>query len=429
MSHSRIKGFFKISCAKDKGIKKFKKNLIKEIGKVKHITTEWPESWFEVKSKLEEMNINYIPISKYRKICKNLNVKTTEAQRTLVDFLHDLGVILHFKDMELLDTQVLEPRWVTQGVYKMITSKKVAGENGIMKFDWMDEILEKKTEKDFEYPREKYKFLINLMKKFELCWEYEGNAILIPDLLTVGKPKFSFDYKESLKFIIQYNFLPKSIIARFIVQTHRDIKDKFRWRTGVVLHAKKFQTTAVIRADEEDETIYINVTGKQKSDYLAIITYIFQKITQDYKKMNAIEEIALPDDPQTTVGYKYLLKLERMEQKIFIPEGATEGEDKFYEVQDLLGRIRPSKDNEALIITMLLNILEKIEELQEVVMDEKTAGEKINDVIKLKFPFLIGEIDINKLISIFLKNRKKIKTSPLGRKMKRIKRVAKSTKS
>jgi hypothetical protein len=42
---------------------------------------------------------------------------------TLVDFLNDLGVILHFKEYLLEDTQVLRPEWLTGAVYKIITSK------------------------------------------------------------------------------------------------------------------------------------------------------------------------------------------------------------------------------------------------------------------------------------------------------------------
>ena len=90
-----------------------------------------------------------------------------------------------------------------------------------------------------------------------------------------------------------------------------------------------------------------------------------------------------------------------------------------------LGTMQVERENEAL----LLSILDKVEELKNIPMDEKTATEQITDVIKLKLPFLIGEIDISKLISTFLQNRKKRKKSSLKGKKKRIKRVAKSRKS
>ena len=46
-----------------------------------------------------------------------------EAMETLVDFLNDLGIILHFKEYLLEDTRVLRPEWLTGAVYKIVTSK------------------------------------------------------------------------------------------------------------------------------------------------------------------------------------------------------------------------------------------------------------------------------------------------------------------
>jgi len=110
------------------------------------------------------------------------------------------------------------------------------------------------------------------MKKFELCSELDGNRILIPQLLEIVEPNFNFDYEASLKFIVHYNdFLPLSIIPRFIVKCHHDIKETLRWRTGVVLENPDFKSTAVVRADVESHRIYIDVVGQQPKDYLAVI--------------------------------------------------------------------------------------------------------------------------------------------------------------
>ena len=78
------------------------------------------------------------------------------------------------------------------------------------------------------------------MKKFELCFEVDSKSVLMPDLLEVQEAKFDFDYDNSLKFIIEYDFLPKSVMPRFIVKMHKDIKEDLRWRTGVVLEDNIF---------------------------------------------------------------------------------------------------------------------------------------------------------------------------------------------
>ena len=73
-------------------------NLKEELSKVEHLQIEWAESWFNVKTKLEKMSCNFITYEEYRNICLEENVGDKSSQNTLVDFLNDLGVIVHFKD-------------------------------------------------------------------------------------------------------------------------------------------------------------------------------------------------------------------------------------------------------------------------------------------------------------------------------------------
>jgi hypothetical protein len=178
---------------------------------------------------------------------------------------------------------VLEPKWVTNAVYKIINSKELAACNGVLKLDLLDEILKKEGDGDYYYPSGKYRYIIDLMKKFELCYEIDKGTVLLPDLLEVQEPEFNFDYDAALKFVVDYDFLPKSVMPRFIVQMHRDIKS-VQWRTGVVLEDKAFHSTAVIKADEEYKKIYIYVDGEQKRDYFSVIRKTFRDINASFEK-------------------------------------------------------------------------------------------------------------------------------------------------
>jgi small GTP-binding protein len=180
-----IKGFYRVSCADGQGIKDFTEALSKALADVELIETTWATSWFNVKTQLEAMTENFISIDEYEEMCTNEEITEKTDQDTLVDFLNDLGVILHFKDFELLDTHVLEPKWVTNAVYRIINSKKLAACNGVLKLDLLDEILKKEADSDYYYPSGKNKYIIDLMKKFELCYEIDKETVLLPDLLEV----------------------------------------------------------------------------------------------------------------------------------------------------------------------------------------------------------------------------------------------------
>ncbi|MCP5048930.1 MAG: hypothetical protein GY940_17300, partial [bacterium] len=183
----------------------------------------------------------------------------------------------------------------------------------------LDTILEKGKTGTFDYPPKTHGYFIELMKKFELCLSLDENRILIPDLLKKEEPEFEFNYDDSLKFIIDYDFLPRSIMPRFIVNMHRDIKDDLQWRTGVVLKDEAFHSTAVIKSDERDRKIFIYVTGDQKRDYFSIIRKTLRDINESFEKLDVTELVPLPDNDDITVEYEELIGHERAgKSEIFI---------------------------------------------------------------------------------------------------------------
>ena len=230
---------------------------------------------------------------------------------------------------------MLEPRWVTNAVYKIINSKQLANSNGVLELDLLGDILKQETDADYSYPRDKYRFIIDLMMKFKLCYEISSNTILIPDLLEFQEPAINFNDAQSLKFLITYDFLPKSVMPRFIVNMHKDIKDNLRWRTGVVLEDKGLRTTAIVKADERDKKVYITVNGEQRRDYFSVIRKALREINESFEKLEFIELVPLPDNHSVTVEYEELIGLERM-GKLTITIGKLRKE---YPVKQLLNGI------------------------------------------------------------------------------------------
>ena len=295
------------------------------------------------------MSCDFISIDEYEKMCNEEKITDESDQNTLVDFLNDLGIIVYFKDFSLLDTYVLNPKWMTEAVYKIINSDKLADSKGLLNFSVLKDILRKKKETDHYYPVSRYNYIINLMRKFELCYRIDEQTILLPDLLPVQQPEFDFDYDSALKFFIEYDFLPKSIMPSFIVKSHKDIKNGLQWRTGVVLENKSFNSCAVIKADNEEKRIYIDVNGNQKRDYFSSILRNLREINQSFEKLKAIEKILLPDELDIAVSYDFLLYLEEIGEEKWRPEGSR----KVYNVKDLLGTINIRRKEEELLEEIL----------------------------------------------------------------------------
>jgi small GTP-binding protein len=393
--YKNIKGFYRVSCANKNGIEEFSQALGKELSKVEMLQTTWATSWFNVKTKLEKMKDHFINYEQYKEMCIKENITDAIGQDTLVEFLNDLGVVLHFKEFDLEDTHVLEPKWVTEAVYKIINSGELVECSGVLNIRDLDKILEKKTEEDYYYPKDKYRYIITLMKKFEICYGIDDETVLIPDLLAVQEPPIELDYSTALKFIIDYEFLPRSVMPRFIVNMHKDIKGDLQWRTGVVLEDRDFLSTAVVKADHEAKRIYIYVEGGQKRDYFAVLLVTLRRINQSFEKLKTTELVPMPDDPQITASYKHLIRLENRGIDVYLP-GESEKE---YKVKDLLGTIAGGKPNEEEILQILRKIKTDTDTME-------TLFKKANDTIMLQPNFMGVGINLNKLIQKLFHKKK-----------------------
>ena len=403
-----ICGFYNTSCATDHGIQDFTTALIQHLSQVPLIATRWAKSWFQVKQQLEHLDEHYISYDQYEDICRQANITETLSQDVLVDFLHDLGVIVHFRDFALEDTHVLEPKWVTTGVYRIINSPQVAANHGILHLADLKEILQQQQPDDYFYPRSKHKYMVSLMKKFELCYDLDPETVLIPQLLQVMEPDFDFDYETSLKFVLDYgDFLPRSIMPRFIVKRHTDILGDLRWRTGVVLRNPAFQATAVIKVDNESNRIYIDVNGgdvngnrdgdgnghingNQCKDYLVVILLFFREINDSFEKLSVSERVPLPDNPQLTVSYQTLINSLRAGIEKYVPDGTT----KAYNVRELLGLIQLDTDENS---ERMIELLEKISNQGE---DEQTLIKRANRIIDFNPSFFGVTVRVDNLLEM-----------------------------
>ena len=344
--YPNIVGILETSAATGTGIEALKAEIAKQVDTLPHVRDLLPEKWFTVKSKLEELgrDKNFITQDEYLNLCGANDVTDETSQHTLIGFLHDLGVVLHFQDDPRLEALgILNPQWVTNGVYKILNSHKLFQNQGTLTLPILN-----KTLNPPEYPSNKRLFIVDMMKKFELCYEIpygydvEPNvSFLIPDLLPKDEP-FTGEWDGALAFQYHYNVLPTSIISRFIVRMNAFVH-KTVWRSGVVL--KSGGNTALVKADTEDRKIFIFVNGDvpTRRDFLSAIRMEFSAIHRTIAKIEATEKVPLPSQPTVApVDYEFLLRLERDNRPTFPVQSGNDIID--VDVKELLDGVRPSKN-------------------------------------------------------------------------------------
>jgi small GTP-binding protein len=291
------------------GVDELKNRITEQINKLPHVHDLLPASWINVKTYINilKQEKKFLTHNHYIEICNENGVTEEISQRTLIGFLNDLGLVMYYQDDPRLEVLgILDPQWVTNGVYKILNSHALFQNRGVLTVSMLDEILNLP-----EYPRGKRLFIVDMMKKFELCYDIEPDkTFLVPDLLPKDEPKLNFNGVPAFEYA--YPILPSSVITRFIVRMNQKIDDGLVWRTGVLL--KIGANTVLVKADIEDRKITIAIDGLEhtRRDALSAIRYQLDEIHASIKGLNPEKYVPISGAVHAEpLKYEYLLKLER----------------------------------------------------------------------------------------------------------------------
>jgi len=279
-----IVSFHKVSCLSNDGFKQMKDCILNEVNALPQMGMDWPNSWANLKMKIEKNSSNYITYTEFKQLCIKSSVAEEEVE-VLADLLHDLGKIIFFKnDPYLNDLVILNPEWVTHAVYKAYDDNDIVKSNGIFNVlnffnAWNDK----------QYPREKHLTILRLMSKFEICFNIPNtDSYILPELLSYNEPTNELT-NQIPSFIYEYDFLMSGIMNRFICKVHELIYNDIYWKNGVVIC--KDNTCARISLDVYNKKISIQITGVMRRELLGIIRGHFDSIHISLNNLKVKESI------------------------------------------------------------------------------------------------------------------------------------------
>ena len=267
--------------ANNRGLSAIKQAIKHFISSLPHVGTELPKTWVKVRKALEDNPRNHITLEEYLTLCQNNGFTRFEDKLQLSGYLHDLGVFLHFQEDDLLrKTVILKPTWGTDAVYKVLDNKRLI--NNLGKFN-RDDLAAIWHEEQYATMRPE---LLRLMMNFKLCYEIPSspNTYIAPQLLSINQPEYVWDKTDNLLLRSTYDFMPKGILTRFIVEMHCWIEKETQvWKDGVVLN-KDDSRAEVIELYHRKE-IQIRVCGDRKRDLLTTIRHELDKIHNSYESL------------------------------------------------------------------------------------------------------------------------------------------------
>ncbi|MEP0930205.1 leucine-rich repeat domain-containing protein [Leptolyngbya sp. PL-A2] len=270
--------------ADNRGLEAIKTTVQQYITRLDHVDTPWPKTWARMRAAIENDSRDYLAENAFFDLCKINGLSDRDDMRRLSQFLHDLGICLHFqKNSTLKRWVILKPEWATNAVYKIIDSKTVQDKQGCF-----TEADLKKIWRDGQYA-DMHDELLELMKSFKLCYLIppkpdQPDTYIAPDLLPLEAPPYTWDNNQNLLLRYRYEFMPKGILTRFIVEMHKFIETQtLVWKSGAVLNNGSARAE-VIELYHKGE-IQIRVSGVRQKDLITVIDHEFEKIHDTYDRL------------------------------------------------------------------------------------------------------------------------------------------------
>lgn len=255
--------FFPTSCTSGDGIESLIRAICREFERFDQIWDLIPLEYLNVKKRIAEMQArkeNIISFEKWENICHENGVSVQDQRRQLLELLRDLGLVISFPDnIKLNYLGVLNPNWVVDAIYPVISCKKLSNTRGLLDISDFSEILP-----EGPYPKAVHGWLIDLMKLFELLFSNEANQLFVPVRLTKEAPNWALDPRwrdsDALQLEFRYDVLPESVISRFIVRKHsKAAYSGCWWRHGIVL--KEQECEALVHAHPNKGIIEVCIIG------------------------------------------------------------------------------------------------------------------------------------------------------------------------
>jgi hypothetical protein len=269
-------------------------------------------------------NAAFLPCKTFINICAEHGIGTEGVQNRdwLLDILDKLGVVIHFPNMYYLDDYVLNPRWLTHGVYTLMYKQQAK-----LTDREVVEILRNKPISDengntLDYPPDKCAFITKAMQEFKLCYllPHDHNTLIIPELLPTDQPRnipFEQFKQGALAFEFVFRgFLPRHVMPELIVNRHEEIVKQIVWQRGVALKHKTYNAQALLQVDYHERVLFIWVRGRDAKEYLSLLNdevlKILGRLELDYDERVELPLAACVDkhisfDKLEKVDYRQLL--------------------------------------------------------------------------------------------------------------------------
>ncbi len=260
-----------------------------------HVGERVPKKWVAIREDLEQLAKQRPFISQddyFEVYARHLPFDRTKALY-LSQYLHDLGVFLHFqKDDRLSKTVILQNGWATDAVFRILDDESIKSHGGLFTVDDCRRLWAEAKYADMHAE------LRGLMEKFELCYRLaapQADQWLAPRLLSPSKPLelTKWARPDDLVVRFQYTFLPRGLVNRLMVRQHRFVQQLHNcWAHGAFFDRNG--TEVLVEETAKGNEIELRARGPEHKSLLSVLSSELEALNDSFKGLQGRVEKLVP---------------------------------------------------------------------------------------------------------------------------------------
>ncbi|MBQ6159753.1 MAG: leucine-rich repeat domain-containing protein [Oscillospiraceae bacterium] len=242
------------------------KPIIDEVEKLDSVKLELPPAWAAIRDemqKMQEKKVDFISFGDYLDVCARHGLGgesevNASIRMWLLDWFNDLGVCFSYhqglpQGAALMDCKVLNPDWLTNGVYRVLWNGVGCSGGGILSRAEFKELLTNRNlptvDISYRYDGDGPNYILEIMRKFRRAYVLKDDRIFIPELMGVSPPPMLAPEGRPIRCTWQLTYLPVHLLHRVTLALYEHC-DGAIWRYGIRLREGKDSLLLEAKPDE-----------------------------------------------------------------------------------------------------------------------------------------------------------------------------------
>ena len=326
-AYPNIANVFYTSCERDQdqGLTQLITELKHHLAQLPSMGDVYPQQWYEIKERLEHEQSrgrHYMSMESYGELCAEHNMVADEGASSkltenFLRVLDNIGTVRWFDKFEYFNYQVLDPSWLTIGLYHILINGEVKQRSGLVNRQQIKGILlydipEQYLKDGYKYRERDVDFFVEAIQHYKFAFKVEHNDGTPRYRIPKGFPQDpparlnlqAYQGDNHRLYIIEFtSFAPAWLLHRLIVSLHHKIPEELYWYYGFVYRSAEGDT--LVNLFEHERKLFIRVPKSAPNVYPWLRFCLFD-IFADTMQLQMQEWVMFGEDNQARASLQQL---------------------------------------------------------------------------------------------------------------------------